>query len=376
MSRKLFALILVGGVICLCNLAFGESEKEKIFKGFSFSGGQTFVFQGIINTGSEDVNRASFSMDLEIEREFSDYGKGYLHFEAGKGGGVTDKLEVFGNVNADATGDKNFDLIEAWYEHRFKNIPLTITFGKIDPTRYIDANEYANDETMQFLGDIFTNSPAVEFPDYAGGIRLAIEPANSLCVELVTADADADWGKIFDNVFWAGQLNFKPNFLGRPGNYRLYGWFNNLNHIKWQDPLKTKEKSHGFGLSLDQEITDALGAFARYGWQNPQNYAEGTDFSLGQTWSIGFQVKGSLWKRGDDILGIAFGQIIPSDDYRKVKDLKAKTESHLEAYYNFKVNDSFVLSLDIQIIWNPYGTDGIHGDRTILVGGIRAQVNF
>jgi carbohydrate-selective porin OprB len=67
---------------------------------------------------------------------------------------------------------------------------------------------------------------------------------------------------------------------------------------------------------------------------------------------------------------------MPSDDYKKVNDLKAKTESHLEAYYNFKVNEHFSVSPDVQVIWDPYGGDAANGDKTIFVGGMRAQVDF
>ena len=87
---------------------------------------------------------------------------------------------------------------------------------------------------------------------------------------------------------------------------------NDKDHIKWNNTSKTKEESYGFGLSFDQEITDVLGVFVRYGWQNPEVYADGSDFSLEQSWSTGIQIVGSLWGRDDDICpclwsGRAFG---------------------------------------------------------------------
>ncbi|RKY40564.1 MAG: hypothetical protein DRP76_01710, partial [Candidatus Omnitrophota bacterium] len=69
-------------------------------------------------------------------------------------------------------------------------------------------------------------------------------------------------------------------------------------------------------------------------------------------------------------------QAIPSDDYKKANALKAKSESHLEAYYNFKINQHLSVSPDIQVIWNPYGGDATNGDKTIVVVGLRAQVDF
>ena len=76
------------------------------------------------------------------------------------------------------------------------------------------------------------------------------------------------------------------------------------------------------------------------------------------------------------IFALAFGQVEPSDDYKKVNGLKARSEKHLEAYYNFKVNDHLSVSPDIQVIWDPYGRDAVNGDKTIFIGGIRTQVDF
>ncbi|MBU4313065.1 MAG: carbohydrate porin, partial [Candidatus Omnitrophica bacterium] len=160
------------------------------------------------------------------------------------------------------------------------------------------------------------------------------------------------------------------------GNYRFYGWLNDKDYIRWDDAAKTKEENYGFGLSFDQELTDVLAAFARYGWQNPEVYADGSDFSLEQSWSAGIQLAGSLWGRDDDVFAIAFGQVIPSDDYKKANSVKADSEEHLEVYYSFKVNDHLTVSPDIQVIWDPYGGDATNGGKTIFVGGVRAQVDF
>ena len=358
---------------------------KEAFDGLSIGAGATFVVQGTNNANGdslskngEDVTDASYSIDLEFEKKFDDYGMAFIHLETGDGAGVEDELQVFSSVNRDADdSDNSVSVTEAWYEHYFSALPLTLTFGKIDPTSYVDTNEYANDECAQFLGRIFRNSPVVEFPDdNAAGVRATIEPVDFLDVELAAMDANADWEDAFDNIFFSGQLNFKPNLFKRPGNYRVYGWLNDKDYIRWDDAAKTKEENYGFGLSFDQELTDVLAAFARYGWQNPEVYADGSDFSLEQSWSAGIQLAGSLWGRDDDVFAIAFGQVIPSDDYKKANSVKADSEEHLEVYYSFKVNDHLTVSPDIQVIWDPYGGDATNGDKTIFVGGVRTQVDF
>ena len=326
----------------------------------------------------EDVTDGSYSADISFKKEFQDYATAYISLHSGDGAGLTDDLKLFSNVNADASDcDGNALIDEAWYEYYFKNIPLSVTFGKLDPTYFIDSNEYANDETSQFLGDMFVNSCIIEFPaDNAAGIRLGLKPNELFDIETVALDGDADWEDIFDGMFLAGQINFKPHIFGRPGNYRLLAWRNNQPHTKWTDMSQDKATGFGAGLSFDQELTDLIGVFARYGWQNPDVYLSSESFSLRDSFSLGARLKGSPWGRPDDVLGLAFGQIFPSRKYKSVNELQAKTESHWECYYNFKVNDHFSFSPDLQVIWQPYGKDAANGDATIVVGGLRGQVDF
>lgn len=158
-------------------------------------------------------------------------------------------------------------------------------------------------------------------------------------------------------------------------------WLNKQNHIKWLDPTKDKQKTYGFGLSFDQEINDYLGIFLRYGWQSPKVTLDLNSFSLEHAFSLGMQIRGSFWNRNDDIFAIGYGGLIPSDDYKDYNNaqgiiLNAKMEKHLEIYYNFRINKHIRLTPDIQLIWNPYGQDAINGDDTILVGGLRTQIDF
>ena len=372
--------------------AVSESENEEahaeavsFLEGLEIRAGATFIYQFTENANvnapsgdDKDASDVSYSVDLEFENKFEDYGTAFLHLETGDGAGAEDELEVFSNVNRDADdSDNSVSVTEAWYEHYFKLLPLTLTVGKIDATAYIDGNEYANDECSQFLGRIFRNSPVIEFPDdNTAGIRALVEPVEFLEIELAAMDANDDWEDIFDNIFLVGQLNLKPGVFNRPGNYRIYGWINDKDHREWNNDLETEEENYGFGVSIDQEITDIVGAFARYGWQDPEVYAEDSDFSLEQSWSAGIQFTGSPWLRDEDIFAVAFGQVIPSDDYQQANGLKAKTESHLEAYYNFKFNEHLSISPDLQLIWRPYGGDAAGDDGTIVIGGLRGQLDF
>jgi len=367
-------------------------EPIQLLEGLELGAGGTMIVQGTNNTNyrggqtrKEDRTDASYSVDVTLAKEFKDVGgRAFIHLEAGQGAGLEDNLTLYSNVNRDA-GDNGAraELTEFWYEQDLLKNKAAVTFGKLDPTVYFDQNEVANDETTQFLGRIFRNSPIVEFPDNGAGIRLAYLPFEWLELGYGLFDGSGGWEKIGDSLFNIGQAHFKANFFNLPGNYRFYLWNNNADHTKWLDSEKNKEGAYGFGLSFDQKITDIITAFFRYGRQNPKVYnpaitaADGSNYSLEQSWSTGFQVEGKPWGRENDVFAFAVGKVIPSDDYKKANaGFEAKPEGHLEAYYKIHVNDHLSISPDVQYIWNPYGKDVAGNSSGIFVGDIRAQVDF
>lgn len=379
------------------NLHRLPGQPIQLTEGLELGAGGTMIVQGTNNvnyngdghTLKEGRADASYSADVTLAREFKEVGgRAFLHLEAGKGAGLEDNLVLYSNVNRDAGDSENrVEVTEFWYEQGLFKDKAALTFGKLDPTAYFDQNEVANDETTQFLGRIFRNSPTVEFPDNTAGIRFAYLPFEWLELGYGVFDGNSDWEKIGDNLFNVGQMHFKTNFFSLPGNYRFYGWNNNVNHTKWLDTEKTKEAAYGFGLSFDQKVMDILTLFTRYGWQNPKVYnpdimATGeNNYSLEQSWSAGLQVEGKPWGREKDVLAFAVGQVFPSDDYKKagsstVAAPNAKAEGHLEAYYRIRINDHLSLSPDFQYIWNPFGKDIADDANGIFVGGMRAQVDF
>lgn len=373
-------------------------ETMSIMEGLELGVGMTAIVQGTnrINNASGDVQKkksqtdGSYTADITLAKEFKEVnGRAFLHLEAGQGSGLNDDLTLYSDVNYDAVDDKNVRVIELWYEQNLFKDKAVVTFGKLDPTAYFDLNEYANDETTQFLSNIFGNSPVVEFPDYTAGIRLAYAPKDWVEFSYGAFNSNSEyWDKVFDNLFNIGQVHFKTNFFNLPGNYRFYGWNNNAYHTQWLNALKTKESAHGFGLSFDQKVNDVVSAFLRYGWQDPRAYnpelsttAGGLAYSLEQSWSAGFQIEGKPWKREKDVFGLAVGQIFPSNDYKEAGQFldpirRANAEGHLEAYYKIHLNKHLSLSPDFQYIWNPFGKDVAEDTASIFVGGMRAQVDF
>jgi len=363
-------------VIAEHDSSFKELEGIKdVFSGLEIGIGATSVIQG--TTGNDDnvgkdSTDASYSVDIEITSKIGKNGTALLYLEGGEGSGITDELSGFNGYNADATGDDaDLQISEIWYEHNFKNNMIVATFGKMDVTRWFDANEVANDECSQFLADVFVNNIAVEFPDYAYGSRVTISPNNLFDISLAALDADSDFEDIFDENFLIAEIGVKPVINERQGNYRIYGWHNSSDKTEIDDLSEMRENGYGFGMSMDQAITDAITAFARIGWQDDNVYA------VEYAWSLGFQIAGSFWGRDDDIIGLGYARSETGEGYRdslRIGGMRtAAAEGTIEAYYNFKVNDNISLSPDVQ-----YANDiaGVEGIDSVWILGVRAQLDF
>lgn len=368
--------------------------------GIEISADATLVLQGTPDAnsaGEKNDSRldAAWSSDIFIQKAFEDWGKALIHLEPGQGRGVEPELSVFSNANRDQNDtNSNVPVTELWYEQYLFNKQVVLTAGKLDPANYLDQNEYAHDECNQFLGRMFKQNPAVEWPnDNTLGGRLTLAPdfAKYLSLEMTYFDADNDWENIFARPFISTQLNLKPSKILNidpeqwDGNYRFYWWANDLAHPKLVDAGETPSAgmnnfNTGFGFSADQMITDVFGAFGRFGWQRPDLSLVSTNPNAAPvevSWSGGLQMTGKYWKRDEDMLAFGIGQLFPSKRFKDAGNGGAP-EGHFEAYYKIRVFKWLAITPDFQIIWNPRGVN--HGyigeNKTIFVYGVRNQLDF
>ena len=347
------------------------SSKEifpKVVGNLSIAGGLTGVVQG--TSGNEDnveddgdVTDGSWSGDLELESALGENGLAYILMEAGNGEGLEyDEVTSFHGVNYDSgNSEASVEMTEAWYEHLFFDEKLTLTVGKIDLTNYFDTNEVANDETTQFLSDGFRNSIAVAWPEDNGlGVRALFSPNELIDLSVGWTEADGDWEDISDDSFAIAEIGFKPKFGELQGNYRLYGWYNGTDYSELVRDASSE--GYGFGLSADQQIHPLVTIFGRIGWQDDDVY------EVEWAWSTGLELKMEPIGRPEDVLAVAFGQAITSDD------LDLGDEEHLEIYYRLQLTDYLALSPSFQYFWDPMGDDDTYDDFAVF--GIRSQINF
>jgi high affinity Mn2+ porin len=72
------------------------------------------------------------------------------------------------------------------------------------------------------------------------------------------------------------------------------------------------KNDYGFGLSFDQQITDTVTMFARYGRQRS------SVSRVQQAWSAGLQFAVDIYGRQDDAFGLAYGQSLIGDDWKRL----------------------------------------------------------
>ena len=125
------------------------------------------------------------------------------------------------NADIESFNNDAIHMTQFYYEHNIAGT-LVLSVGKLDPTAYFDANDFANNERSQFLANIFVNNPALEFggsPDfYSPGARATYSPTDAIGLTVAAFEGDGDFSSSFDRPFLFAEADFKAEPLGRPGN--------------------------------------------------------------------------------------------------------------------------------------------------------------
>lgn len=346
------------------------------------TGGLTMIVQGALRNEKVfggDRADGSLSADFFLESEVAPKGFFLFRMDVAQGSGLTHLPPFFVSPDGTATGVNND--VESWsdanalhinevrYEQYFAGDQLRTTLGQIDLTSYFDGNEFANKETFQFIASIFNNDIAVDWGGnvnfFGPGFVLNYHPIEWIEMTVGAFEGDGNYQDLFDHPFVAAEVKLEPKMEKREGHYRFGAWVRATPHPLILDPNRDRSKNGGFGISLDQELTERLGVWIRFGTQ------DGRVARFDRHLSGGVQWKG-LFGRAGDIVGAASGVTFPSRDYKKASGLR-QNEYYTEVYYNALIAPNVNVSPDLQYIVHP-GADGAVND--IYVYGLRAQINF
>lgn len=291
-----------------------------------------------------------------------------------------------------------------------------------------DNNNFANNEALQFMNTQFVNSISWR-PNFNG-------PAWSMSMErplfrdraflrATSAIATITNRDFFGSYGYNHELQFGHIFFKKEGNLRA-GFWNWSFRRGTQPPFTTPLDLFGTGIlsvipgggaqdgprpvgmycNFDQRIWKDIGLWGRYA-MNDQNIGEvflGGLLSSRSSWSFGAEipVKILFKRRPDDVIGIAYGQVVgyrrnglnspaspafvslngvPATTLDEVNanltalnpGIDKRNEKTIEVYYRYQINKNISVSPDVQYIWSPGGTGPVPG---IFAIGTRLNVVF
>jgi high affinity Mn2+ porin len=286
---------------------------------------------------------------------------------------------------------------------------FTITVGRFSDSDFFDDNNYSHDPRTQFMAWGLMYNGAWDYPadtrGYTWGIVNEFHTRNwSLRFGSVAEPRVANGGRIDRRLFVDQGSTFEEerrySIAGRPGAIR---WLQYLNHTRSgsyvqavhmaeqtgtapvvQAIRKPGTSKYGTGFSFDQAISRDIGVFSRLGW----NDGTTEDFAftaIDRLAEGGVSVKGTSWKRKDDVVASAFAAAGISGVHAVylaeggldflIGDgrLNYAPEYLWESYYSAHVYRGLWATLDAQHYNNPAYN---HDRGPVWVESIRLHIEF
>jgi high affinity Mn2+ porin len=320
--------------------------------------------------------------------------------------------QIFGLTDAMADQERGpFALATKVPARRFE-----IRIGKMSLPDTFDINSVGSDSHLQFTNWTVDNNGAwdyaadtrgysvggvLEYDDRVWSARYGI-----FAMPIVANGIDLDWAISRANgQNWEFELRkglFAPLLNSkRVGAVRVLSF---VNHAHMGDYRQSVEQylagqvstpeitqterfgavKYGFGLNTEQEVTDSLRLFARFGWNEDQHesfaYTE-----VGQTILFGGDLKGHRWRRSNDKVGVAYVSNAIKRDHQNYLHygglgfllgdggLTYAREDITEWYYNAHLWRGLFGALGGSYIAHP----GYNRDRgPVYVSMVRAHIDF
>lgn len=395
-----------------------QTRQIEALEGITVGASLTSVMQNAnrrSTASGERETRANYRGDLSVTLPGGEMGDtegsifAHLRFGQGNGVGLRPTYTSTPNTTAFQVGsvaaDDSFGILaQAWYQLKVPLLDggskanarehLYFTFGKIDPFVFFDQNAAADDESTKFLNNAFVHNPLLDSGGDVGADAYGFAPG-AIVQYTNERQKGSEWGVSLGVFGTAGnRAGSSANFNGNlgspltilqaqtaarlnylPGNYRAYLWRNGRGA-----GYDNAERHHtGFGLSVDQKVTDDLMLFGRYGHQLQGKVR------FDRALTLGAELTGNAWGRAADSLGFAAGILRTSRNFRNdsltldadgdgVPDYgyqASGAEKQFELYYRYRVNSHFELTPDVQWIRRPGGAVD-HRGRAARQGGLLA----
>ncbi len=256
-----------------------------------------------------------------------------------------------------------------YLEQKMFNDKFLLAIGKITFPSYFDENKYGS---WDFFSHSLARNQAFPHRYHTIGVLGRYDVTDKLYVQAGTTDAQGIRSETGLNTAFhdesylitMGEVGIKTQNKKRlEGNYRFDVWYNPQPLTRY-DGRGVESDSTGYGVSFDQALTDKLGGFFRYGWN------DGRVNKFSNCWSVGGIYKGPIPQRDKDVLGFGVAQGITHEDFRRANNA-TDTETIIEVYYKIFVTEWCSLTLDIQTLLNP-GTNS--SNETGVIPGFRLKI--
>ena len=294
---------------------------------------------------------------------------------------------------------------------------LDFRIGKLTLPDFFDANSVGTDSHLQFMNWTVDNNGAydyaadtrgytvggmTEYDDRAWSIRYGIfampTVANGINLDWAFSRAHGQNGEFEARHSWIANRKGVTRLLfyanrAHMGTYReaVEDFLNGSDTANYGVTVPTitlhehfSALKYGMGYNTEQELTENLRVFGRFGWNEGQHesfaYTE-----VDQTVELGADYAANRWHRPADKLGLAFVSNAIKADHQHYLELGGLgfllgdgklnygRENIEEGYYTVHTWRGMFYSLDVQHIDDP----GYNRDRgPVWVGSLRAHVDF
>ena len=290
-----------------------------------------------------------------------------------------------------------------------ENNRFVLTAGNFSTLNIFDNNLYAHDPRTQFMN--WANMTHASY-DYAADARgfgwgVAAEWYQEQWVirlARMTGPRDPNMLQLDYQFFkhYGDQVEIEHSheLAGQPGKVRLLAWRNRAILANYRDAINYglatatapdifkarygEQTKYGFGINIEQAINENMGAFLRA--MQADGRTETLAFTeVDSSIAGGVSLKGAIWGRTQDTVGIALLSNALSQDRRDYLQaggisffigdgaLRYRPEAIFESYYNWNMAKHAWLTADYQHIANP----AYNADRgPVEIFGMRLHLEY
>ncbi len=288
-------------------------------------------------------------------------------------------------------------------------VRYTITVGRFTLTDFFDNNNYTHDPRTQFMAWGVMYNGAWDYPadtrGYTWGMVHEFHTRNWSFRYGSAAEPKVANGLRFDRRLFVDRSDVfeeerRYSINDHAGAVRLLEYVNHNDSGSYADALRLAEQTgtrpditavhhagtlkYGTGVSFDQEITHDVGVFTRLGWNDGKTQSFAFT-AIDRLASAGISLKGTRWKRKDDVIATSFTAAGLSGVHALylarggydflIGDgkLNYAPEYLWESYYSARLFPGLVTTFDVQHYNNPAYN---HDRGPVWVESIRLHMEF